>query len=133
MQIIENELALAFHHHEETLRSISNRAYMTGYNSHHFSAEVDEPWVRRRFGFPEPSSGIIASVKAAVRIAARALIVNRFTTKLFMIPVIRAAESVPVLVPLTPILLKKMAAYFFKRGLADFRAGRPFNLPNVRI
>lgn len=132
MQIIENELALGFHHHQETLRSVSNRAYMTGFNSHHFSAEVDEAWVRRRFGFPEPSFGVVARLRAMLRIAARTVIVNRFTTKLLMIPIIRAAQSVPVLIPLTPMLLKKMAAYFFKRGLADFRSARPFHLPNVR-
>ena len=98
MQIIENELAKGFHYHEETLRSVSNRAYMTGFNSHHFSAEVDEAWVRRRFGFPEPSYGVVARLKAALRIVARAIIINRFTTKLFMIPVIRAAQSIPLLV-----------------------------------
>jgi glycosyltransferase involved in cell wall biosynthesis len=132
MKIIENELAAGYHHHEETLASISKRAYMTGYNSHHFSAEVGEEWVRRRFGFPEPSSGIVARLKALTKVAMRAILINRVTANLIMIPLIRAAERVAVLVPVTPILCKKISAYFFKRGLADFRASNPFKPPNIK-
>jgi hypothetical protein len=38
----------------------------------------------------------------------------------------------PLLAPLTPILARRIAGYFFKRGIADFRSARPFVFPDVR-
>lgn len=131
MKVLEEDAALGFHHHEETFASIAKRAYMTGYNSHHFSAEVNERWVRQRFGFPEPDAPLGSRLKLALRDTLRAIFVNRLTANLIMIPAIRAADQITLLLPLTPILCKKMSAYFFKRGLADFRASRPFQPPEI--
>ncbi|MCB1860748.1 MAG: glycosyltransferase [Chromatiaceae bacterium] len=131
MKVIENELALGFHHHMETLASIAKRAYMTGYNSHHFSAEVDEAWVRSRFGSPEPGSGAVKRVKAATRVLLRTLLINRFTASYLMIPAVRAAETNRFLIPATPILIKKISAFYFKQGLTDFRASRPYTAPDI--
>jgi hypothetical protein len=131
MTVIENPDALGYHHHEETLASVAKRAYMTGYNSHHFADEVDEAWVRRRFGYPETTEGIVQWLKANLRIGLRNVLINRFTASFLMVPLIRKAENARFLVPITPILCKKISAYYFKRGLNDYRRQRPFTLPRL--
>lgn len=132
MKIIESEGALGYHQHEETLATVAKRAYMTGYNSHYFSEYVDEPWVRRRFGIAEPTAGVRAWSVGLLRNVLRNLLINRVSAEGFMIPAIRAAENLPVLAPLTPMLARRVAGYFFKRGIADFRTAKPFTFPDVR-
>lgn len=129
MQVIECKQALGLHHHEETLQSIATRAYMTGYNSLHFSAEVDAPWVRRRFGFSEPGQSIGQRLVVGIRTCLRNLTVNRITANTVMVPSIKLAEKWPVFGALAPLMCRKYAAYFFKRGLADSRRGYPFRQP----
>lgn len=132
MKVIENDRALGYHHHEETLATISKRAYMTGYNSHYFSELVDEPWVRRRFGLLEADASQLARFAAATRVALRDIFINRFTASVIMLPTIRLASRISLLVPLTPLLCKKISAYFFKRGMTDYHAARPFKPPEIR-
>lgn len=128
MSLIKNDQALGFHHHEETLATVAKRAYMTGYNSHFFSAYVDEPWVRRRFGIPESNAWAIA---LQLRSCLRNLLINRMTAEWLMIPLIRLAEKLRVVAPLTPLLNKRVTSYYLQRGIADFKNGRPFVFPDV--
>jgi glycosyltransferase involved in cell wall biosynthesis len=132
MLLIKNDQALGFHHHEETLATVAKRAYMTGYNSHLFSAYVDEPWVRRRFGIPEPTAGLRQWAATLLRNCLRNLFINRVTAEDLMIPLIRLAETVRVVVPLTPFLIKRVTSYYFKRGIADFKSDRPFVFPDIK-
>ena len=132
MKIIESEAALGYHQHEETLATVARRAYMTGYNSHYFSEYVDEPWVRRRFGMAEPTAGLGAWVVALLRNGLRHLLINHVTAESLMLPMLRTAEKAPLIAPLTPILARRIAGYFFKRGIADFRSAKPFVFPDVR-
>lgn len=129
MSLIQNDKALGFHHHEETLATVSKRAYMTGYNSHLFSAYVDEPWVRRRFGIQEGSAWAIGPL---LRAGLRSLLINRLTAEELMIPLINLAETAGFLVPLTPILIKRVTSYYFNLGISDYKNGRPFVFPIIK-
>lgn len=129
MRLVHNHNALGFHHHEETLASVTRRAYLTGYNSHHFAAVIDEPWVHRRFGTAADDSR--ARLRRGMRALLRRIFLNRVTTHQLMVPLMRRAEALPALIPLTPVLFEKINAYFFECGIADQRAGRPLKLPEL--
>ena len=131
MQVIRNDSARSFHHHAETLASVAKRAYMTGYNSHYFAEEVDEPWVRRRFEAAEPV-GLWQLGTRLCRTGARNLLINRLTAEAIMMPLIRRAETMPLLAPVASILCKRVTAYYFRCGIDDYRQRKPFVAPQVQ-
>jgi glycosyltransferase involved in cell wall biosynthesis len=128
MTLIKNDQAMGFHHHQETLATVAKRAYLTGYNSHFFTAYVDEPWVRRRFGIQELNKW---SYALQMRNCLRNLLINHITAECFMIPLIRLAETLKFLEALTPFLIKRVTSYYFKRGIAEFKKGLPLVFPEV--
>jgi glycosyltransferase involved in cell wall biosynthesis len=139
MTIVQNERALGQHHHPETVESVARRAYLTGYNSHYFAGEVAEEWVERRFAAPRLVDRPGAYLAKGVRDLVRPLLVNRFLTTRMALPLLHRAErqhgvSAGGLLPsITPALCRRLTAYYFAMGLADYRAGRALDLARVAV
>jgi glycosyltransferase involved in cell wall biosynthesis len=119
MKFIFNPKALGYHHHPETLKSISARAYMHGYNWHNFESSVPERWIRIKAGKAELSDGIFLYLKTKLKAVLHFIFLNRFTNDHLTIPVIKKAEEFPALRFLAPFLIRKVASYNFVRGLRD--------------
>lgn len=124
MDLIRNPRALGYHHHPETLPSLMQRSYLNGYNIHHLAATVDELWARRRFG-GETGAG---AWRDRARDALRRVVLNRLSARWLLEPLIGLAERRRLLEPALPLLCQSLGSYYFARGMADYRAGRPFDL-----
>jgi glycosyltransferase involved in cell wall biosynthesis len=133
MQLVTNPAALGFHHHQATLSSVSRRAYLEGYNWHHFEAEVPELWVRAKTGHVALTDGVGVVVRTLAKKLIRSLVLNRITVPYAVIPMIKAAEKAQILAPLVPLLAGKVAAYYFCKGQRDFESNTPSGLDEIHI
>jgi glycosyltransferase involved in cell wall biosynthesis len=128
MALLSNPKALGYHHHEETIASIARRAYLMGYNSHYLAAHVDDSWVKARFGGTQIGDGLRAYAKTRLKGLLRPVVVNRVTTSLLVVPLIRMAAPAKALSPLVTLLCRRLSAYYFARGMSDHRHRRSFDL-----
>lgn len=117
--------ALAFHHHPETIDSVTRRAYAHGYQWTLFEAHVPDAWVRQRSGNFVRGDSLRTRVRFRLRLAARTLLFNSLTVPALTLPLIRRAERFRWLAPLVPLLAGKVASYFFRLGIRDRRYGLP--------
>ncbi len=128
LRLIFNPRAVGYHHHAETIQSVSARSYVHGYHWHFLEERVPEVAVRIRSGHVGVADGVGVALTCLLRQFARTLFVNRVVIKSVVIPLIERSESVPSMAFLVPFLSRKVASYHFRRGLGDYRrkASQPF-------
>lgn len=125
MRLLYCDEALAYHHHPETIDSISRRSYAQGYNWHHFESAVEDAWVRARSGNFKPEDSVALRRRFWVRLAARTALVNRATVSVIL-PLIRRSDEHTWLAPVVKLCTPKVSSYYFRKGIVDQRRGRPF-------
>ncbi len=121
MRLIHNPEARGYHYHNETLESVSNRAYMQGLHWHYFEKHVPEVWVRKRSENPAPEDGRWGYMALKTKKKIRTLLVNQWFVDHLALPIIGSAEGHPLLAVFTPFLIKRVTGFHFYRGLSDFR------------
>lgn len=130
MRLLFKPQALAYHHHPETIDSISRRAYTQGYNWHHFESHVPEPWVRHKAGHFTREDDLTVRLRFHCRQTLRALLFNRLTVPSLAVPLVRRASLAPGPLSLfIPLCVGKIASHYFHKGLREFRLGRPYRFP----
>lgn len=129
MRLLFCEDALAYHHHPETIDSVSRRSYAQGYHWRLFEKHVPDLWIRRRSGNFRPGDGIEPRLRFWSRNAARAALFNGLTVPTLVAPMIRKSDSAGWLAPLVPLCAGKVASYYFRKGYLDSRRGAAFSPP----
>ncbi len=121
MRLMFNPLAVGFHHHAETIQSVSSRSYVHGYNWHFLEERVPDLPVRIRSGNVVLADGVGVSLQCFLRQLVRTIFLNRVTIQSMVVPLIEKSESVKWVAFSVPFLSKKVASYHFRRGLKDYR------------
>jgi glycosyltransferase involved in cell wall biosynthesis len=121
MKIITNLNAVGYHHHVETIDSVSKRSYMHGLNWFHFENSVPDLWIRLKSGNVKMEDGTGLYINTHVKNVLRYLILNRISISYFVIPLLKKAEYNPCLNFLIPFLTGKIASYHFCKGIRDSR------------
>ena len=119
MRLVFNKKALGYHHHPETIESVSARSYRHGYNWPHFESHVPELWIRARSGNISLKDGTALYLTTLIKGMLRKVVINKFLISSIALPVIRKAEEMPALSFAVPFLMMKVASYHFQRGLDD--------------
>lgn len=127
MQLIRNNQALGYHHHQASLQSVARRAYMEGYNWHYFAQHMQDLWVRLKTCDVTLSDGLSIYLNAHIKKIIRRIIINRISIKIFVVPLIKAAERFNFLSPLVPVLAGKVATYYFHLGFQDYKNKLPWD------
>ena len=125
MQLLFCDAALAYHHHPETIDTISRRAYAQGYHWTLFEAHVEDAWVRVRSGNFKPGDRAAPRLRFLVRLFARTTVFNRATIPI-VVPLIRMSEVQPWLAPVVDLCTAKVSSYYFRKGIVDRRRSLPF-------
>ena len=128
MVLLRGDQALGYHHHEATLESVAVRSYMEGYNWHCIESVVEESWVRIRSGQVKVSDGFYFYLAHQFKTIIRRCLLNPVTVNMLIVPVIKHAENVRVLVPLVPVFAAKVAAFYFQKGLKDYGNKIPWDV-----
>jgi GT2 family glycosyltransferase len=117
-----NPAALGYHHHPETIESVTARAYAHGFNWHLFESAVPEVSVRVKSGNVRPTDGTLLYLRTRLKHRLRSLFVNRLTIPLLVVSLTSYSEKIKLPAFLMPFLVSKIASYHFHRGLNDYRA-----------
>ncbi len=117
MTLLSNPRALGYHHHPETIDSVTRRSYLQGYRWHYFEDSVDEGWVRFRSGHVRPSDGRNVYLRATLKHMLHRILLNRVAIEYGAVPLIKGAERFPALEVLEPFLIGKVCSYHFMRGI----------------
>jgi glycosyltransferase involved in cell wall biosynthesis len=125
LRLLFCDAALAYHHHPETIDSVSRRAYAHGYQWTLFESHVPDAWVRARSGNFRPGDNAAARWRFRLRNSARAALFNRITVPGVVVPLIRKSDTLAWLAPVVRLCTAKVSSYYFRRGVLDRRRGLP--------
>ncbi len=124
MRLFYCDGALAYHHHPETIDTVSRRSYAQGYNWQLFESHVPDAWVRARSGNFLPGDSLASRLRFRARNIARTALFNRATVPLVM-PLIRKSDAHAWLAPVVDMCAAKISSYYFRKGVIDRRRGLP--------
>lgn len=131
MRLLFCHEALAYHHHPETIDSISRRSYAQGYNWHFFESEVLEAWVRARSGRFSAGDSMGTRARFWTRRLVQLMFFNCVTVPLLLVPLIRRSARTTWLGSLIPLFLGRVAGYYFRIGVRDRGRGAATRLPKL--
>jgi glycosyltransferase involved in cell wall biosynthesis len=129
LELIFCETALAYHHHPETVDSVSRRAYAHGYNWELFESNVPDLWVRARSGHFIPGDPAVLRLALWLRRNLRSLLFNSLTVPNIALPALRLSDQNPWLGFTPRLFATRVAAHYFDKGLRDREHRRPFQFP----
>lgn len=126
MRLYFCDAALAYHHHAETIDSVSRRSYAQGYHWQYFESQVPDRWLRERSGNFRPGDGIVPRLRFWARHAVRSALFNRLTVPHLVLPLIRRSDRSAWAAAWVPLCTGKVASYYYRKGLRDWRRGLQF-------
>jgi glycosyltransferase involved in cell wall biosynthesis len=112
--------ALGYHYHAITIKSLSARNYMFGYNWHYLQDHVPDLWIRLRAGNVRLADGLGVYLISRMEMVLTRIFINKFTISFLTIPLLQKAEHNRLIVPMVPILRKVLLYYSFHKGRRDY-------------